>query len=211
MSPGSPGTPEADRTSELGRQNEALRHATEQVELLREQFSDLHDYAPVGYLTVDDRSVVHRANLLAAAMLGVARGEIPGTRFLSYVRPADRTACATFLKQAFAATAPISCEVALLKGRWRAEVVELVASPAATGRDLGHAGPQARIALIDVSQRRKAEEALRASERRHEAVVAAMAEGMVVFDSSRPSCPATPECREEVRSPSAGRTPGRCR
>jgi PAS domain S-box-containing protein len=160
-----------------------LRHATEQLDLLREQFSDLYDYAPVGYLTVDERSVVHRANLLAAAMLGAARGEVLGTRLLSYVRPADRTTCVTFLKEAFAATTPASCEVALVKGRWRAEVVELVASPAASGRDLGHAGPQARIALVDVSRRRKTDEALRQSERRHEAVVAAMAEGVVVFDA----------------------------
>jgi len=181
--PPSARVPGGARASELERQNEALRHATEQVELLREQFSDLYDYAPVGYLTVDDRSIVHRANLLAAAMLGVARGEILETRLLSYVRPADRTACATFLKEAFTATAPVSCEVALVKGRWRAEVVELVTSPAATGRDLGHAGPQARIALVDVSRRRKVEEALHASERRHEAVVAAMAEGVVVFDA----------------------------
>jgi PAS domain S-box-containing protein len=181
--PSSSREPAAARASELERQNEALRHATEQIDLLREQFSDLYDYAPVGYVTVDDRSIVHRANLLAAAMLGVARGEIQGTRLLSYVRPADRTACATFLKEAFTATAPVSCEVALVKGRWRAEVVELVASPAATGRDLGHAGPQARIALVDVSQRRKAEDTLRETERRHEAVVAAMAEGVVVFDA----------------------------
>ena len=114
---------------------------------------------------------------------GAARGEGLGTRLLSYVRPAGRTTCVTFLKEAFAATTPASCEVALVKGRWRAEVVELVASPAASGRDLGHAGPQARIALVDVSRRRKTEEALRESERRHGAVVAAMAEGVVVFDA----------------------------
>ncbi|MGA8890536.1 MAG: PAS domain-containing protein [Anaeromyxobacteraceae bacterium] len=182
--PASGGPSEADRASELERQNDALRHASEQLDLLREQYSDLYDYAPVGYVTVDDRSIVHRANLVAAAMLGVARGDVAGTRLLSYVSPADRTACAAFLKDVFTASAPSACEVALVKGRWRAEHVQLVAAPAATGRDLGHAGPQARIALVDVSQRRKAEEAARDGERRLEAVVEAMAEGVVVFDAA---------------------------
>ena len=72
----------------------------------------------------------------------------------------------------------------LLPGKWRAEHVQLIASPASGGRDLGRAGAQVRIALLDVSERKRADEALRETERRFEAVVSAMAEGAVTHDAS---------------------------
>ena len=164
----------------LAQQAELLRHANEQLDMLREQFSDLYDYAPVGYATLDEAGVIHRINLPGAAMLGCARGKVIGTRFTTHLRTGSRTACATFIRDAFAGSGKPVCEVALQEGRWRAEHVQLIAAAASGGRDLGHAGPQLRIALVDVTERRKAEEALRASERRHEAVVSAMAEGVVV-------------------------------
>ena len=173
-----------DRISELERQNEALKFSAEQVDLVREQFSDLYDYAPVGYVTIDEKSVIHRVNLPAAAMLGGSRQEVTGSRLLSFIRPDDKTACAAFVKAAFSATAPTTFEASLLHGKWRAEHVQLIASPAAEGRDLGHAGAQVRLAILDVSERRNAAEALRESEHRFEAVISAMAEGVVAHDAS---------------------------
>ncbi len=173
-----------DRISELERQNEALKFSAEQVDLVREQFSDLYDYAPVGYVTVDEKGVIHRVNLPAAAMLGGSRQEVTGSRLLSVLRPGDKTACAAFLKAAFSATGPTTFEASLLPGKWRTEHVQFIASPAAGGRDLGHAGAQVRLAILDVSERKRAAEALRESEHRFEAVVSAMAEGVVAHDAS---------------------------
>ena len=71
---------------ELELQNEELRRAQVELEESRQQFSDLYDFAPVGYLTVDQNTVVVQANLTAATMLGVERGRLVGqclTWFLS--------------------------------------------------------------------------------------------------------------------------------
>jgi PAS domain S-box-containing protein len=168
---------------ERARQDEALRRATEQLEVLEEQFADLYEYAPVGYATVDEKGVIHRVNMAGAALLGAAHPEVVGKRLPTFVRPESRTACASFLRNAFMATAPTSCEVALTAEKWRASFLQLIASPAATGRDLGHAGPQARIALVDITDRRHAEEALQESRSLHDAVVSTMAEGVVVHDA----------------------------
>ena len=173
-----------DRITDLERKVAELQFAEEQANLVREQFADLYDYAPVGYLTVDARSVIHRVNLPAAALLGSSRQELTGARLLSFIRPGEKKACAAFLKEAFSATGPTTFEFGLLPGKWRAEHVQFIASPAAAGRDLGHAGAQVRLAILDVSDRKRADEALRASERKFEAVVSAMADGVAAHDET---------------------------
>jgi PAS domain S-box-containing protein len=170
--------------AELEQQNRALRFAAEQSDLEKQQFSDLYDYAPVGYVTVDEKGLIHRANLTAAALLGETRQGLVGARLVSFVKADGKGACATFLQAAFQATGPTSCDVALPRGKWRAEHVQLIAAPAASGHDLGHAGAQARIAILDATARWKMEQELRASQHRFESVVSAMAEGVVVLDAS---------------------------
>ena len=187
---GTSGSPEdgaarlRQRVAELEQQNRALRFAAEQSDLDKQQFSDLYDYAPVGYVTVDDKGLIHRVNLTGAALLGETRQGLVGARLASFVKAGDKAACAAFLQGAFQATGPTSCDVALTRGKWRAEHVRLVAAPAASGHDLGHAGAQARIAILDVTTRWKMEQELRASQHRFESVVSAMAEGVVVLDAA---------------------------
>lgn len=172
------------RVAELEERNRALQLAAERSDLDRQQFSDLYDYAPVGYVTVDEQGFIHRANLTAAALLGETPQALVGIRLSHFASGADRAACAAFVHGAFQASGTTSFELALARGKWRAEHVQLIASPAASGRDLGHAGAQARVAILDVTARWKAEEAQRALQHRFETAVSAMAEGVMVLDAS---------------------------
>lgn len=172
------------RVAELEEQIGALRLAAEQADLERQQYLDLYEYAPVGHVTVDEQGFIHRANRTAAALLGEPPQALVGIRLSHFASGADRAACTSFLHGAFQASGPTSCEVALARGKWRAEHVQLIAAPASSGRDLGHAGAQVRIAIVDVTERRKAEEAQRTSQHRFESAVSAMAEGVVVLDAS---------------------------
>ncbi len=61
---------------ELELQNEDLRSALEALEESRARYTDLYDFAPVGYLTVNGEGLIVEANLTAADMLGVARGHL---------------------------------------------------------------------------------------------------------------------------------------
>jgi len=169
--------------AELERENTSLRHAAEQLDLVREQFSDLYDYAPVGYLTVDEKGTIHRVNLPAAALLGGSRQELVGTRLAGIVRPGEKAGFAAFLRSAFHTAVPVAIEVPLLRGKWRAEWVQFIGTPASAGRDLGHPGAQARLAVLDVSDRKRTEGALQESRNRFQAVIASMAEGVVVHDA----------------------------
>jgi PAS domain S-box-containing protein len=68
-------------------QNEELRQVHLELEAAHDQYVDLYDFAPVGYFTLDGRGHVTRANLTAAALLGLERKNLVGQPFASFVAP----------------------------------------------------------------------------------------------------------------------------
>lgn len=71
--------------TELEIQNEELRRAQVELEAAKARYFDLYELAPVGYCTVSEKGLILEANLTAATLLGVARGELikqPLTRFI---------------------------------------------------------------------------------------------------------------------------------
>src|ERR1035441_10209424 len=55
---------------ELEVQNAELQEARTRMEARLEKYTDLYDFAPVGYFSVDDRGRIIEANLTGAALLG---------------------------------------------------------------------------------------------------------------------------------------------
>jgi PAS domain S-box-containing protein len=58
---------------ELETQAEELRRVQHELEKSRYQYIDLYDCAPVGYLTLNEKTIVTSANLTAATLLGAER------------------------------------------------------------------------------------------------------------------------------------------
>lgn len=69
---------------ELEMQNENLRLAQTQAESAMEAYKMLYDFAPVGYLTINNQGYIEDINLTAAAMLGVERSLIVKQLFSKY-------------------------------------------------------------------------------------------------------------------------------
>jgi len=74
---------------ELEMQNEELRGAQEQIAKSRNDYADLYDFSPVGYLAFNDDALITGANLTGAALLGVERHKLLKRRFRQFVAPAD--------------------------------------------------------------------------------------------------------------------------
>ncbi|MDO9226373.1 MAG: histidine kinase [Pseudomonadota bacterium] len=100
---------------ELEAQNQELRESQLRTEEARDRYSDLYDFAPVGYVTLDPRGCVREINLTGAAMLGEARKQLIGMTLLPWLNPECRGIFQRHLKQVFAGGARVVDEL-LLRG-----------------------------------------------------------------------------------------------
>ena len=61
---------------ELELQNEELQRAYQELEDSRDKYSDLYDFSPVGYISVNVKGLITEVNLTAAKMFGVDRSHL---------------------------------------------------------------------------------------------------------------------------------------
>ena len=86
---------------ELELQNAELQKARNELELALERYTDLYDFAPVGYCSIDESGLILEANLTGAVLLGVERSRLINRRWLPLVAPASRPVFLAFLKSVF--------------------------------------------------------------------------------------------------------------
>ena len=98
---------------ELEMQNEELRQSRAEAEAGLERYTELYDFAPVGYLTLGRDGAIRQVNLTGARLLGVERARLVGRRLGVFVGEPDRAGFEAFLEKAFASQAQEACEVAL--------------------------------------------------------------------------------------------------
>jgi signal transduction histidine kinase len=138
---------------ELEMQNAELRQARDELENSLEKYTDLYDFAPVGYFTLDRDGAIRAVNLRGANLLDSERSRLLGRRFELFVTAADRPVFTAFLRRVCGSQAKEACELALLKEGKGPLFVQIEAAAVASGQEC-------RIAIIDISIRRQLEEEL---------------------------------------------------
>lgn len=141
---------------ELELQNEDLRRVRDELETTLARFRELYDFAPVGYVTLDDASSILEINLAGAAMIGKERARAVGLSFARFVAAEARPAFEAFLGTLRAGAGQASCDVALAAHGEHHLHVHLVGAREPTGDAW-----RCRAAMTDVTQRDEVEEALR--------------------------------------------------
>jgi hypothetical protein len=144
---------------ELEMQNEELRLARDTVETALEMYTDLYDFAPVGYCTLARDTGIRAANLAGAGLLGLDRSRLIGRRFMLYVAEENRVAFAKFLDKVFAGKTKQTSEVMLVNEGQLPFFVQIEAL-------VCRSKDACRVVIIDSSERKRAEDAL--AEKRRE-------------------------------------------
>lgn len=67
----------------------AHRKGQVELELSRDRYVDLYEFAPVGYLTLSPEGLIEQVNLTGAEMLGTKRDHLARVRFVQFVHSAD--------------------------------------------------------------------------------------------------------------------------
>jgi PAS domain S-box-containing protein len=101
---------------ELEMQNEALRQAKSELEQSRDDYVDLYEFAPVGYLTLSGEGVVTQINLTGAAIFGMERNSLLHRSFAVLVAEADRECWAQHLRDVQAGDGQGHLELRLRRG-----------------------------------------------------------------------------------------------
>ena len=143
---------------ELQMQNEELRRSREQLEESRQDYADLYDFAPVGYLTFNEKGLVTRANLTATGLLGIERSLILGKPFALFIHPASQDTFYFHLRRALEAATTQSCQLVLKKkdGTFLDAQLESIASQS-------NGVTVIRTILTDITEQKRVEEQLRTS------------------------------------------------
>jgi len=135
---------------ELEMLNEELQAAQAEAEAAATKYTDLYNFAPAGYLTIDREGIIHDANLASAALLGIDRSQLITRHFNVYLSITDRPVFAAFLARVFECGSKEFCEVTLLKNGESTVEVRIDATVDASGKEC-------RTILEDITDQKQAE------------------------------------------------------
>jgi len=155
---------------ELEMQNEELQGARSELEAGLARYTDLYDFAPVGYVTLDRDGTILQANLTATRLLGMDRSRLVGGRLGFFIATEHLSTFNVFLKKVFESQAKEACEVALGTQKSTSSWVHVEATVSDGGRR------ECRAVLMDISERRGMEEAREGSDRHYREAAEALRE-----------------------------------
>ena len=138
-------------------------------------YRDLYDFAPVGYFTLDSNGGIRAVNMTAVNLLGVERSRLIGSRFGLLVADKSRHIFVEFLKKVLASNGNDSCEIPFGREGNSPLIVHLEAVAL-------NGGQECRMAVIDITARKLAEESLHCRNELNRKIVQSLSAHVAVID-----------------------------
>jgi len=164
---------------ELEMQNEELRLAYTELQDTRDKYSDLYDFAPVAYLTLDGNGRVCEINLAGSALLGAAKTEVIGSLLVLWVAQPDRDAFRALRRAVMRSGDTCSGELQFMRAD--KNVVYTRVEALALRNKIGHF-TGARVIIHDITQRKQAEDALFQEKERLQITLHSIGDAVITTD-----------------------------
>ncbi|MEI7489982.1 MAG: PAS domain S-box protein [Bacteroidota bacterium] len=149
---------------ELELQNEELRLAKDQARIAADNYIELYDFAPSGYFTLSRKGEIMELNLQAARMLGKAREQLKHHGFAFFVAENAKNAFNLYLGKVFLSNTLESCEIMMVPGNNLPVYLHLSSLADKNGE-------KCRVTVVDITERKQAEEAYLESEIRYHQLI----------------------------------------
>ncbi len=143
---------------ELEMQNRELREAHGLLEESRSRYSDLYDFAPIAYCTLDGTGHVREINLTGAALLGAPRELLLGKPLSSLVPLGERGVFQQHMRECVEKERRVTSEITLVARKRGLVRIQMVSVPTLNAPGVEGAF---RTALIDISALKALEHKLR--------------------------------------------------
>ena len=149
---------------ELERQNDELKRSKDNAEIAMNKYTTLYNFAPSGYYTLFSDGTISEVNYVGASMLGSDRTVLEYKNFQQFVGHKYRYLFKDFLKKVFKTYTRELCEIGLtIQGR--NSIFAHIEGLALKGED------KCLLAVIDITEQHKAEEAAQENEKKYRYLV----------------------------------------
>ena len=155
---------------ELELQYEQLQHAYDQIQQQQQRFTNLYNLAPVAYLRLAPDSTIIEANKTIESILSVKRSDLIGARLGGLIAQKDLPAFNDMIDTAFQTGAKEHCEITI--GNIFCRLDALIIDNA----------EECCLTIIDISDTRRAKEALKHKEAQYRSLFEASQEGILILD-----------------------------
>ena len=161
--------------SKLELQNDELSKALVKAEFASDKYSELYNFAPVGYFTLSPEQTIQEVNKSGARMLGKERAQLIGSQFGFFVSKNSLPVLNTFLLNVFNGKTKEICELMLETNSMNPLYLHI------EGISINN-GKQCLMNVADITNRTQIEKALQFSEEKYRTILNASPDGIFLTD-----------------------------
>jgi PAS domain S-box-containing protein len=166
------------KQAELVAQFDHLQLTKNALEDSRRRYIKLYEFAPAAYLTLSPDGLIRRINATGRSLLGDRRDVFAGVDFATFVAADERARWTAFIELTRLSGSRQSGEFALTSKIGTTFYVKAESSLQTDANE----DPVLRMTLTDITERRQAETALRASIERYEALTQSANDAIITSD-----------------------------